>query len=865
MRHFLFTPRSWAVMLCSAAALFLSAAAFADPPARVARLAQIGGTVSFSPAGEQDWELAQANRPITTGDRLWADTRSHAELQIGTAAARLGENTSVTLLNLDDRIAQFQLAQGSLNVRVRRIEGDQFYEVDTPNLAFSIRRAGDYRVDVDPDGATTVIQVRNGEGEAWGEGTAYTIDAGQQYTFAGEGMRDVRYDPLPPQDEFDRWCFDRNRREDAAVSARYVSPELVGYSDLDEYGTWRNVEGYGNVWVPTQVAVDWVPYHYGHWGWVEPWGWTWIDDAPWGFAPFHYGRWAFLSSHWCWVPGPVGLRPVYAPALVAFVGGGGFSLSIGGGPVTGVAWFPLGVGEVYRPSYEVSRTYFTNINVTNTVINTTVVTNVYNNPNAQINYRNVEVAHAITAVPVNAFASGERVERHAVAVSRDVVARQPVTNFATVTPTHASVLAAAAVGGAAAVAAVHRPPERVLTRQVVARTQPPAPPPSFATRASLLSSQPGRPLDNRKLQTLRTERPAAEAPKVKVVSPSVTPRPIEQGVAKGGPRAAPGGQAQEERAARERKGGPQPGGAPQPPTAAQERFKGGPPQGQAAGGGADQRALRERRGGPPEGVPPSGQAQQEERARNRGPQAGGVPQPPAAAQERFKGGPPQGQAAGGAEERARRGGGPPQGGPQGPQGTAQEERALKERRGGPQGAQQAGPAPRPPATAEERRGGPPAAASGGGQEERAQRERRGGPPQAAGPQGGPPPERGALRERGGPPEGRPQGGPPPEQGAMRERSGPPQGRPQGGPPPEQGAMRERRAGPPQGMAQSGPPPSPPQAQHAPSPPPQAQHAPSPPPQTQRASVPQPQAQAHQEGRGRGEGKEKEKEKEQRGQ
>jgi len=569
--------RSSAITLCSAVALLASATASADPPDRAARLAQVAGVVSFSPAGEDDWAIAEPNRPVTTGDRIWSDAGSHVELQIGDAAARLGANTSVAVLNLDDRIGQFQLAQGTLNLRVRRIQGDQFYEVDTPTLAFSVHRAGDYRVDVDPSGNTTVIQVRAGQGEAWGEGTAYVIDAGQQYSFIGEGLRDYRYDPAPPPDDFDRWCLDRNRREDAAVAARYVSPDMVGYADLDEYGTWRSVEGYGTVWVPTQVAVGWVPYHYGRWAWVEPWGWTWIDDTPWGFAPFHYGRWAYLSQHWCWVPGPIAVRPVYAPALVAFIGGAGFSLAIGTGPVAGVAWFPLGVGEVYRPSYAVSRNYFTSINVSNTVINNTYVTNIYNNPGASVTYRNREVAGAVTAVPSSAFASGERVERHAVAVQRDVVAREQVTNVAAVTPSRASVIAAgAAVAGAAAVAAVRHPPAAVLNRTVVARTAPPAPPPSFASRASMLSSQPGRPLDADKLRGIGGAR-SAESPKVKVVTPSVTPRVPEKSAAKGGP---PGRQTTQGRAVNERPGAA-PSGVPQPPAAAQERFKGGPPQGQA--------------------------------------------------------------------------------------------------------------------------------------------------------------------------------------------------------------------------------------------------------------------------------------------
>src|SRR6202040_2172014 len=125
--------------------------------------------------------------------------------------------------------------------------------------------AGDYRIDVDPNGNATIVRVRSGEGEAWGEGAAYVVRAGQQYTFQGEGLRDYFVDPIAPPDALDRWSLYWDRREKTSVRARYVSPDVVGYSDLDEYGTWRNVESYGNMWFPTAVETGWVPYRTGHW------------------------------------------------------------------------------------------------------------------------------------------------------------------------------------------------------------------------------------------------------------------------------------------------------------------------------------------------------------------------------------------------------------------------------------------------------------------------------------------------------------------------------------------------------------------------------------------------------------------------
>jgi hypothetical protein len=162
-------------------------------------------------------------------------------------------------------------------------------------------------------------------------------------------------------DGFDDWVAQRDRRDDQIYAERYVGPEMTGLESLDEYGTWRTVETYGTVWVPRAVPVGWAPYRYGRWSWIAPWGWTWIDDAPWGFAPFHYGRWVVAGGSWYWVPGAYVRRPVYAPALVAWYGRPGVSVSITSG--SHIGWFPLGPGEVYVPGYNVSRRYVNAINV----------------------------------------------------------------------------------------------------------------------------------------------------------------------------------------------------------------------------------------------------------------------------------------------------------------------------------------------------------------------------------------------------------------------------------------------------------------------------------------------------------------------
>ena len=513
--------------------LVFSGWACADPPSRVARLGYMSGAVSFSPAGETDWDHATINRPLTTGDRLWAEPGARAEVQVGGATIRLDAGTAIAVLNLDDRIAQLQLTQGALNVRVRRLEPNQVFEVDTPNLAFTLRRPGAYRIDVDAAGNAPTIVVRQGQGEAYGDGAAYVVDARQPYRFTGTGLRDYQVVAAPRLDEFDRWASGRDSAYDNSGSARYVSPGVVGYQDLDANGRWRVDATYGNVWVPSRVAAGWAPYRDGHWTWIDPWGWTWVDDAPWGFAVSHYGRWAHLGGTWGWVPGPVQTRAYYAPALVAFVGGVNFQLAISSGNVGGVAWFPLAPHEVYRPAYPVSRGYYENINRSNTVINNTVINNTYNSV-TNIVYANRRVPGAVIAVPATAFVQSQPVSRTAVRVAQDRFVSGPVAAAPHVTPTQQSVRGAADQGG--------KPPARVFERPVVARTAPPAAHVGFAAQQPQLSAKPGQPLGDAQRKDLKRGE-AAPAPIVRIVAPTPDApralRPLPPAVKPGELRAKP--------------------------------------------------------------------------------------------------------------------------------------------------------------------------------------------------------------------------------------------------------------------------------------------------------------------------------------
>jgi hypothetical protein len=522
------------------------------PPSRVARLSSLGGTVSFEPSGSTNWSAATLNYTITTGDRLVADLNGRAELEVGPFVARLGGGTDVTIANLTDGLMQLALQQGAMRLAVYRLTPGDTIEVDTPNGALTVLAPGAYRIESSPGGVTTVVSVDGGRLEVTGPGVTQLVEAGRAVRLSGTDPIQLSSIPQPAPTSLDQWSADRERRLTGAASAVYVNRDLPGRADLDEYGRWEVDVVNGPTWYPTVVEVGWVPYRYGHWAWVEPWGWVWVEREPWGFAPFHYGRWAHGPRGWGWVPGPIVARPYYAPALVAFVDApaGGFGVSFGV-----QAWFPLGPREPFFPWYHHDERYLREVNITN--INVTNINTVIHVTNVE----NVQYAHrrtAVTAVPVSSFAAGKPVAPDAIPVNVDRMDRMRIIAHPTTAPT-----VQAAAGGSP----VARPPNVVerrpsgagaMVRPVLPAPSPPAsgppaagskaggaPPPTgaragvapamkspaagaeqsaprplvvkrpmppenlpFEVRQKALSEHPGRPLDPRQIRNLRAGKAA---------------------------------------------------------------------------------------------------------------------------------------------------------------------------------------------------------------------------------------------------------------------------------------------------------------------------------------------------------------------
>jgi len=516
------------------------AMAQADPPGRVARLNYAEGIAVFSPAGDDEWTEAQLNRPLTRGDRLWTDRGSRAEIQIGSSAVRMDGRTQLEILALDDQTARLNVTQGVLNVRVRSLPEGENFEIDTPNLAYRATYPGDYRIDVDAASGTTRITIHSGTGAVYGEsGQALPLGGGQQITFRARALVPVNAQESPPQDAFDRWAADRNRLEDQSISARYVPRELVGYQQLDAHGQWAHDATHGMVWYPRGTEPNWAPYRHGRWEWISPWGWNWIDDAPWGFAPFHYGRWALIDSRWAWVPGHLGLHPIFAPALVAFIGGsggGGYqNISLGSGR-PGVAWFPLAPGEAWQPGYRASPVYISNIN-----------RHIAVRDNAS--YAHQRHAEALTAVSAEDFQRGRPVRAGFVRVAANTLSKSQVVPPPPM-PEGGGVLARAR-----ATPPHVMPPASAEIRQVIANPAPAVPPaqampaqaaPAQAAKIQLAQAQAQQEADvlraRQSAQQEKTQRqqaqPAEEQAKVAApAKPEEAAKPAPQ-VAAAAPAAA---------------------------------------------------------------------------------------------------------------------------------------------------------------------------------------------------------------------------------------------------------------------------------------------------------------------------------------
>ena len=330
----------------------LSALAVAadDPPARVGRVALTQGAVSIGGDVGAEMTQAQVNWPVTSGNMITTAPGARTELRVGSTSVRLDGDSSLEVIELDDDNIRLRLHYGSASVRILNPDVLRGFEVLTPQARVRMQQPGRIRIDAERVRDTSMVNVFDGVALVESAGSQLTVRAGKRAEVTDDDMRTAS----AVQDAFDSWSFSRDRIEDNAASARYVTSEMTGYEDLDRYGSWRSDSEYGPLWIPA-VAADWVPYRDGSWTWIDPWGWTWVDNAPWGYAPFHYGRWVYVNRRWAWAPGGRVERPVWAPALVGWVGGADWNITFRDrSRRPGFGWYPLSPHDRYVPSYHVS-------------------------------------------------------------------------------------------------------------------------------------------------------------------------------------------------------------------------------------------------------------------------------------------------------------------------------------------------------------------------------------------------------------------------------------------------------------------------------------------------------------------------------
>ena len=332
--------------------VFACHSAFAqdDTPARVGRVADVGGQLFYSTEDEpSQWQAVGLNYPIASGANLWVSQDGRAEIDFGGAQLRLADDANVHVSRLDGEQFALFIGQGAAIVRLRALEPGDSVRIDTPNAQVALTRTGLYRIDVSPDREDTTLIVREGEAEVAIASGSQQVLPGQKAEVRGAQPAVVEVRNGVGIDGFDAWNVARDRYYEQSRTPQYVSSQMVGVADLARYGRWENAPEYGPVWMPENVGADWAPYSDGYWTSLPSFGWTWVDVAPWGYAPFHYGRWVSWRGRWAWCPGNYVARPAWAPALVAWYGGGNWRFAGSAGPIYG--WVPLAWREAYFPEW----------------------------------------------------------------------------------------------------------------------------------------------------------------------------------------------------------------------------------------------------------------------------------------------------------------------------------------------------------------------------------------------------------------------------------------------------------------------------------------------------------------------------------
>jgi hypothetical protein len=297
------------LLLTISAASLLPASAFADSQARVVRLSDVQGEVKIDRNLGQGYEKAFLNLPITQGAKLLtkADGRAEVEFEDG-STLRMTPETAIEFpqLSLRDsgtKVSTVHLQEGTTYVNFTGAK-DAELTLTFDNEKLSLAHSAHLRIEM----ADTTATVAVFSGDVQVEGDSGTVALSKNRTATFDLIEDNRYTlakNLEP-DPFDAWDKQQDQYHQQYASNSYsnYSPYAYGTSDLNYYGSFSNVPGYGTVWQPYFAGAGWDPFMNGAWAFSPGFGYGWVSGYPWGWTPYHYGSWAYLPTYgWAWQPG----------------------------------------------------------------------------------------------------------------------------------------------------------------------------------------------------------------------------------------------------------------------------------------------------------------------------------------------------------------------------------------------------------------------------------------------------------------------------------------------------------------------------------------------------------------------------------
>ncbi len=298
--------------------------ALADSQARIVRLSYVDGDVQIDRRDGRGFDHAFLNMPLTPGTRLSTRANGRAEIEFEDGSTvRLTPGTLVETQSLDLRSSGgkstlVDLQEGTAYFNIRKLGDDDDFRVTTGRREFSLTRASHFRMVADP--SQVVLAVFKGEVEVTGEGSRLTVRKQETLTLNLDDPARYYLAKGVSGDRYDDWDHERDQYRERYASVGnyrgYSSAYSYGVADLNYWGSYNYISGYGYMWRPYFYGADWSPFSDGGWYFYPGSGWIWVSAYPWGWMPYRYGNWYYIGGHgWCWRPGRHWNR--WSPAFVA--------------------------------------------------------------------------------------------------------------------------------------------------------------------------------------------------------------------------------------------------------------------------------------------------------------------------------------------------------------------------------------------------------------------------------------------------------------------------------------------------------------------------------------------------------------------